>query len=160
MHISWTLPDYGSVGTQGENGTDIDITHAQVWDDYSDSYGNQNWDNSNNPFHPWNEDFDDDADFPYFIEKSVTDFADAGADGIQGTDETLANCKKQETYTDQNWDFEDVWTINEDYSFPYFGEGDIKIYNGTSWELKKAKFFNGTSWELTDTKKYNGSSWE
>ena len=38
--------------------------------------------------------------------------------------------------------------------------GQIKYFNGTSFEAKPVKVWNGSSWNIKPLKRWNGSTWE
>lgn len=38
-------------------------------------------------------------------------------------------------------------------------EGQIKVWNGTSWDVKPVKVWNGSTWVTKPLKYWNGSAW-
>jgi hypothetical protein len=59
-----------------------------------------------------------------------------------------------------------TWTsYSTGADMPFYVYGDeilasnIKVYNGSGWDLKPIKIYNGTSWVAATLKRYNGTSW-
>lgn len=64
----------------------------------------------------------EDVSFPYLKNALYTSYVFPNDSDVtqNGTDITDANLKKEESYTNNNWDFETIWAIQEDKYFPRF----------------------------------------
>ena len=128
----------------------------------------------------WGPDFgvwiiDEDSSFPYhnYTPYSSTTFpAQAKTlSGKDGADITLADAEKQASYTGNGWDFDNVWTIEEDTTFPFIGileesplNTKIKYWTGSlTFEMiskDRIKYWTGSAWAaVTDVKYWNGATW-
>lgn len=39
------------------------------------------------------------------------------------------------------------------------GQGQIKVHNGSGWDIKPVKVWNGSAWVTKPLKRWNGSAW-
>ena len=42
---------------------------------------------------------------------------------------------------------------------PPAGLGQIKYFNGTTWDAKPVKIWNGSSWDTKPVKQWDGGAW-
>jgi hypothetical protein len=100
----------------------------------------------------------------YLTEESTYFFDTIIAIGDNGTDVSLANAKKETTYTTLGWDFSTLWLIYENTTYPFLSGyipmvSFFKIYTGSEWNVIPLKQYSGTEWIPIATKKYSGTEW-
>lgn len=85
-----------------------------------------------------------------------------GADlKFQAQDEAYATTQDMGIYASTNRYFLGVQVLNLESLVTAGGTtGQIKYYNGSSWDAKPVKTWSGSAWETKPLKRWNGSSWE